>query len=429
MKKSELTVYRERAILVGTMEESPRSLRGEPLEELEGLAKTVGAEIVGKVIQRRDLPAAATFIGSGKVGEVKELVSAMEADAVIFDNDLSPAQAKNLEEELGVKVIDRTELILDIFATHAQTLQAKLQVELAQLQYTLPRLRRMWTHLSRQEGGIGLRGPGERQLEVDRRSARDRIADLTQKIGEIEKRKQREVGGRTDAFRVAIVGYTNAGKSTLMNTLTGAETLTEDKLFSTLDTKTRIWKLSSGMKVLISDTVGFIKNLPHQLVSSFHATLEEVTDANLLFHVVDISHPDAREQIESVDLVLAEIGCSQKETIVIFNKADKLTDLTELTIAQRRYPDGIAISALNRTGLDALERGVEESVHRSMILLDLKIPAGEGKILAELAGSGRIQAQEYIDGIVSIRAYVPRRELYRYAPYLAPIDGECSKTS
>ena len=263
-----------------------------------------------------------TYLGKGKVDELKQLVDANDADVIMFDNDLSPAQTRNLEEATGVKVLDRTELILDIFASRAQTHQARLAVELAQLQYSLPRLKRMWTHLSRLKMGIGMRGPGEKQLEVDRRLVEKRIDDLRSELKTIERRKEREVAGRSDRMTVSLVGYTNAGKSTLLNALTGADVLAENKLFATLDTRTRRWQLPGWGPVLLSDTVGFIRDLPHHLIASFKATLEEARQADLLLHVADASNPAASEQIAVVYEVLEELGIEAKDTLLVLNKVD-----------------------------------------------------------------------------------------------------------
>ncbi|MFP6693326.1 MAG: GTPase HflX, partial [Pirellulales bacterium] len=271
-----------------------------PLEELEGLAQTVGARVVGRLTQRREMPDKATYVGKGKLDELGQLVVASDADVVIFDNDLTPGQTRNLEQALDVKVLDRTELILDIFANRAQTHEARLAVELAQLEYSLPRLKRMWTHLERIEGGIGMRGPGEKQIEVDRRLVERRIRDLKRDLAAIQRRKERTVAARRDFKTVSLVGYTNAGKSTLMNALTDAEVLVQDKLFATLDTRTRRWQLPGWGPVLLSDTVGFIRSLPHTLIASFKATLEESRQANLLLHVADASNVEALDQISSV---------------------------------------------------------------------------------------------------------------------------------
>ncbi|MDX1962096.1 MAG: GTPase HflX, partial [Pirellulales bacterium] len=278
------SVAREAAILVGVLLDQ-RITEEEPLEELAGLVTSAGARVAGKLTQRRDAPDMTTYVGKGKLEELQSLVEASDADCVVFDNDLNPAQTRNLEQALKVKVLDRTELILDIFANRAQTYEARLAVELAQLQYSLPRLKRMWTHLSRIKAGIGMRGPGEKQLEVDRRLAEKRIHELQTELHEILKRKERLVASRNDRMTVSLVGYTNAGKSTLMNALTGAGVLAQDQLFATLDTRTRRWQLPGWGPVLLSDTVGFIRDLPHSLIASFKATLEEARQADLLLHV------------------------------------------------------------------------------------------------------------------------------------------------
>ena len=314
-------VASEKAILVRVILPD-RTAGDDPLDELTGLAKTAGTRIVSGLTQRREVPDVATYLGKGKVKELKSLVEHHDADVVIFDNDLHPGQTRNLEQTLGIKVIDRTELILDIFATSAQTYESRLAVELAQLEYSLPRLKRMWTHLSRIKAGIGMRGPGEKQLEEDRRLVEKRIHDLRTELHGVERRKERLVASRTDRLTVSLVGYTNAGKSTLMNALTGAGVLAEDKLFATLDTRTRRWHLPSWGPVLLSDTVGFIRDLPHGLVAAFRATLEETVRADLLLHVVDSASPVRDQQAAEVDKVLAEIGASGIPQILVWNKAD-----------------------------------------------------------------------------------------------------------
>src|SRR5207302_1645750 len=332
--REELTVHRERAFLVSVALPNRPWISTDPLEELQGLATTAGAAIVGSLVQRRQNIIPATYIGKGKLDELKEQVQGSDADVVIFDNDLSPAQVRNLEKGTDVKVLDRSELILDIFATRARTAEARLQVELAQLEYSLPRLRRMWTHLSRFSGGIGLRGPGETQLEEDRRLVTERIRDLKARLVEVQARKQREVRSRQEEHTVSLVGYTNAGKSTLMNALTGAGVYVEDKLFSTLETRTRQWHLKDWGRVLLSDTVGFIRELPHHLIASFKATLEETRQARLLLHVVDASSPTAEDQIKAVQQVLKELACADKPTLLVLNKMDRLPDLSYLAPLQ-----------------------------------------------------------------------------------------------
>ncbi|MFO0922206.1 MAG: GTPase HflX [Pirellulales bacterium] len=309
----------ERCILARLL--PPDSLSTEdPLEELAGLAKTAGTQVMAGVVQRRDHPDPATYLGKGKVDELKHAVEMHDADVVIFDNDLNPGQTRNLEKILECKVLDRTELILDIFASNARTYESRLAVELAQLEYSLPRLKRMWTHLSRQTMGVGMRGPGEKQLEVDRRLAEKRIHELKLELAKVERRKAREVASRDGSLTVSLVGYTNAGKSTLMNTLTDADVEAVDKLFATLDTRTRKWHIPGFGSVLLSDTVGFIRDLPHRLIASFRATLEEARQADLLLHVADASNAAVLDQISAVYQVLKEIGIEEKDTLLLLIK-------------------------------------------------------------------------------------------------------------
>ncbi len=323
---------------------------------------TAGAIVVGGLCQKRqnDHPRHLHRQGQAR-GAAPSKSQATDADVVIFDNDLSPAQVRNLEKATNVKVLDRSELILDIFATRARTIEARLQVELAQLEYSLPRLRQMWTHLSRSSGGIGLRGPGETQLEEDRRLV-DSAHPRSRRHGSSRCRlaRQREVRSRREEHTVSLVGYTNAGKSTLMNALTGAGVYVEDKLFSTLDTRTRQWHLKDWGRVLLSDTVGFIRDLPHHLIASFKATLEEARQARLLLHVVDASNPHAEEQIKAVNAVLKELGCGDKPTLLVLNKIDRVTDLSFLQVLQAHHPRAVAVSAATGQGLDELRDAVIE---------------------------------------------------------------------
>ncbi|MBI2919986.1 MAG: GTPase HflX [Planctomycetes bacterium] len=411
MKESKLTVYRENALLVGVCLPKTESVFEEHLKELGLLVRTAGARIVGQVVQRRERPDAGTFVGEGKVQEVRRQAEELEADVVVFDHDLSPAQVKNLEKGVGLKVLDRTEIILDIFATHARSKQSKLQVELAQLEYALPRLRGQWQHLERiaggrgsMSGGMGTRGPGEKQLESDRRIARDQIVRMKRELAEIDARKTREVKARAENFTAALVGYTNAGKSTLMKRLTGVDVLIEDKLFSTLDTKTHSWTLKSGMRVLISDTVGFIRSLPHHLVASFHATLEEVVHADLLLHVVDASHPDAEGHIAAVDKVLDSLGCSGKDRLLVFNKMDAVRDRLEYELLRSRHPDALEVSAKLNNGVEVLGEEVEARLAGRQVEVDLQVPAGDGRLLAFLSQNGRILERTLTDSMWRIRA-------------------------
>ncbi len=381
----------------------------DPLEEIRGLAKTAGLVVAGSMLQRRQQVDIATYIGSGKVEELKELVEAHEADLVIFDNDLGPAQTRNLERLLGVKVIDRTEVILDIFATRARTHEAHLQVELAQLEYAMPRLKRMWTHLSRYKGGIGVRGPGEKQLEEDRRLVAHRIRDLKAKLDKVQARKEREVAGRGDVATVSLVGYTNAGKSTLMNALTDAGVLVEDKLFATLDTRTRRWQFRGGGHVLLSDTVGFIRNLPHSLVASFKATLEEARQADLLLHVVDASSPEAESQIRAVKEVLEELGLVDHPTLLVLNKADKVPDRSFLDVLKAHHDESVVISAGTGDGLDRLEQAVREALNERSLDAEVETGVENGRVLAYLAQHAQIRDRHYDDGRVLLNCRLPRR--------------------
>ncbi len=334
---------RVRAILVGLeLPSAPESFR-EPLEELRQLADTAGADTVDSFVQRRQKPFPATYIGKGKAEEVAERRRELDAELVIFDADLSPSQSRNLEKIIGGRVIDRTELILDIFVNRASTALAKLQVELAQMEYTLPRLKRLWTHLNREVGmggkaGIGLRGPGEKQLETDRRLVRTRIRDLKRVLDQKREHRERQTRARSRWFTACFVGYTNAGKSTLLHALTGADVFMEDRLFATLDTTTRSWEIASGKRVFLSDTVGFIRDLPHHLVSSFLATLEEARQADLLLHVVDAADPDAAEHVDVVEETLSEIGAGGVPRITVLNQIDRVRDPILLRLLEEPPP-------------------------------------------------------------------------------------------
>ena len=419
MKSSEKTVYQERALLVGTVDPGFDLRAQDPLDELTRLAETAGAVVVDRLVQKRERPDPRTYIGKGKADELSRRVADAKIDTVIFDNELSPGQIANLEKDIGCKVIDRTELILDIFATHARTYQAKLQVELAQLEYTLPRISKLGAHITSEQqagggAGIGMRGPGEKQIESDRRLARKRIVDLRREMKKVEERKRREVSSRTvENTTVSLVGYTNAGKSTLMNALTKAGVLVEDKLFSTLDTRTRIWILDGGIKVLLSDTVGFIRNLPHDLVASFHATLEEVAQADLLLHVVDASHPQAEEHIAAVEGVLKILECSDKPTLMVFNKVDRFRDAVEREILLHKHPEAIALSARTGEGIAQLTGRVAERLTRRLIDVEVEIPQSEGKLLAELSTWSVPLKREYGNTSVRMTLRVPSRALYK----------------
>ena len=414
----------ERAILVGLIlpEVSHREAQ-DTLDELELLADTAGARVLGRVAQARKNVDPAYFIGQGKAEELALQVKEQEVDVVIFDDDLSPAQLRNLEEEIGCKIVDRSRLILDIFAGRAKTREAQTQVELAQLNYMLPRLTRQWTHLSRQQaghggatGGIGTRGPGETQLEVDRRALRVRIGTLSKALDRIT--RQRAVGRkqRSSAFRTALVGYTNAGKSTLMRALSGADVLVEDRLFATLDSTTRKVYLGYNREVLLTDTVGFIRKLPHHLVASFRSTLEETVESDLLLHVVDASHPACEEQIQSVFETLESLGIAENPMLTVFNKVDVLDDPGRRAYYESEYPGSVWISALTGQGIDDLRNAIYERIEGARIVLLLKIPQSEGKLLSEIYDCGEILSTRYEANDVILEVSLSRHHADRLLP-------------
>jgi len=405
----DLSYNRLPAVLVSAVLPDDTPFGDDPLDELEALAQTAGMDVVGKVYQNLQQINPRTYIGKGKVAEVGSSVAESGAKVVVFDNELRPNQQSALEEDIKVSVLDRTELILAIFGQHVRTRQAKVQVQLAQAEYELPRLKNLWTHLERQRGGLGaVGGAGERQIEVDRRLLRNRISRLKDELDEINKRRAIEVERRNELFQVSIVGYTNAGKSTLMNALTGEGVLAEDKLFATLDTRTCTWKLPDH-KVLLSDTVGFIRNLPHRLVASFHATLEEVLHADLLLHVVDAAHPAAAEMIEAVNAVLKEIGAEDRRILMVFNKIDAVRDQPQLTHLHSLYPDYVDISAKTGEGLLTLAQKVQEVVESRETAVDWTFSAGNGRLLAYLQQHGKIISMEYEDSQVHVKALIEPR--------------------
>lgn len=377
-----------------------------PLEELSGLAETAGAVVVGTVVQRREHPDQTTYLGKGKIAELKGLVDLHDLDMVVFDNDLSPAQTRNLEQALNVKVLDRSELILDIFANNARTYESRLAVELAQLEYSLPRLKRMWTHLSRQTMGVGMRGPGEKQLEVDRRLAEKRIHELKADLAKIVKRKEREVAQR-ESMSVSLVGYTNSGKSTLMNALTNADVEAVDKLFATLDTRTRRWMLPGWGPILLSDTVGFIRDLPHRLIASFRATLEEARQADLLMHVADASNEAVLDQISSVYKVLRDLDIDEKDTLLILNKIDRPGAAERVKVVQSRYPNAIPISAFTREGFSMMSLAVSSALTHDFVELEVRLPPSDGKTVAWLSSVSEVLSKQYDDDHVFVRSRIP----------------------
>jgi GTP-binding protein HflX len=405
----EVSYTKQTAVLVSATLPDDEPFGDDPLDELESLAYTAGIEVVGKIYQNMQQITPRTYVGKGKVAEIGSAVAETGAKLVIFDNELRPNQQAAIEEDVNTSVIDRTQLILRIFSHNARTRQAQVQVQLAQIEYELPRLKNLWTHLERQRGGLGaVGGAGERQIETDRRLLRNRISKLKGEIEDINKRRSVEVARRHELFQVSIVGYTNAGKSTLMKALTGEDVFIEDKLFATLDTRTCIWKLPDH-KVLLSDTVGFIRNLPHKLVASFHATLEEVKHADLLLHVVDASHPAAVEMITAVNSVLKEIGADDRRILMVFNKIDRVQDQPQLTHLHGLHPDYMDVSAVRGDGLKDLARKVQEVVEERETALDWTFSAGNGRLLAYLQQHGKIISMEYEDSNVHVKALIEPR--------------------
>lgn len=389
----------------------------EHLEELGRLTDTAGAKVVAVLIQRLSAPHPRYFIGEGKADQLRKIAREREATVVIFDDELSPAQGKNLEDLLDVRVMDRTELILDIFATRARTNEAQLQVELAQLEYLLPRLKRMWTHLSRIRGGIGLRGPGETQLETDRRIIGRRISDLRDKLKVVAQRRATQRKRRSGEFQAALVGYTNAGKSSLLRKLSGSALFVEDRLFATLDPATRKVELPSGSTVLVTDTVGFIRKLPHDLVASFRATLEEAAEADVLLHVIDGSHPRWEEQKGVVEEVLSELDLDEVPEALVFNKVDRLTHDEEDAIRQRSRAlfgeAALFTSTVEKEGLTELVAYLEDQIRQQRPEVQVLVPASDGEALATLYREGEVISREEHGTTIDIRARLPPPTLGR----------------
>ncbi len=393
----------------------------DPLGELRSLVRTAGAKVTDEMIARRGRIHPGLYVGSGKAGQIAEAAGAAEADVVVFDADLSPAQIRDLEKIIARRVLDRSEVILDIFAAHARTREAKLQVELAQLEYTYPRLRHMWAHLERiaggatsaaaAVGGIGTRGPGEKQIEIDRRLVRKRVAELKRRIVEIDKRKQRIVQSRQGNFLICLVGYTNAGKSTMMNLLTGAGVGVADQLFATLDTRTRRWNLGDGQVALLSDTVGFISRLPHHLIASFRATFEEAIGADLLLHVADASAPRVVQQIQAVESVLGELGCERKDQLLLLNKTDRIIDPTIRTVLADKYPHAVFTSAVTGENAGAVVEAVLLKIQGRQVSVTIEADCANGRLMQYLAHHTRTTDKTYHGSSVRMEATISEKHL------------------
>ena len=401
------TAYRERALLVGVAAgRGPlrhRTHVEDALEELSLLADSAGAKVVHRILQERPSIDAAFFVGKGKAEEIAWLVEKEKIDIVLFDDDLSAVQVRNLEKLIKCKILDRSGLILDIFASRARTNEAKTQVELAQLQYTLPRLTRQWTHLSKQYGGIGTKGPGETQIESDRRAIRAKISRLNAKLRTIGKEREVQRKGREKFPRVALVGYTNAGKSTMMNWLSGASVLVENMLFATLDSTVRLVELTPAHRILLSDTVGFIRKLPHHLVASFKSTLDEVREADVLLHVVDVSHPLFQEQIAIVNETLEEIGAGGKPTITVFNKVDLLQNRNLMTAIAASYEHAVFVSAARGMNMSQLTSKLSTVLEGTIVEETMTFGQDQYQFVAQVHDAGEVLEKSYEDGKVTVR--------------------------
>ena len=419
----ETNIPMDRAVLVSVqLRGVTREETEESIAELSRLADTAGIEVVGKAIHTRQTPHVAYYIGEGKAQEIKALVDELQADVMIFDDELSPAQSRNLGKLLECTIIDRTGLILEIFAQRAQTREAMVQVDLAQLHYALPRLTHQWTHLGRLgggsgsgvKGGVGTRGAGETQLQIDRQLVRTRISQLGKELKKIQQQRQTQRKHRADVPSVALVGYTNAGKSTLLNSLTNEDVLVEDKLFATLDPTTRSMGLQHGRRVLLSDTVGFIHKLPHQLVASFRATLEEVVEADLLLHVLDASHPRALVQATSVHAVLEELSVDDKPRWMVFNKLDQVQDPSVLSVLRLEYPESIDISALTGFGLDDLNQRLSEHFASLEVEFSVVLSHRDGKAMDYLYRHGEVLERDYEANDIHLRARMSEAFMGRF---------------
>ena len=400
----------------------------EHLAELASLADTAGATVAGTLYQRIDAPHPKLYIGEGKAAELKELVAERGVTLVIFDEELSPSQGKNLEDRLGTRIMDRAELILDIFATRARSAEAQMQVELAQLQYMLPRLKRMWTHLSRIRGGIGFRGPGETQLETDRRLIGRKIRDLRRKLDVVAQQRATQRKGRASEFRASLVGYTNVGKSSILRALSGSDVFVENRLFATLDPATRAIELAPGARVLLTDTVGFIRRLPHHLVASFRATLEEAVEADVILHVIDAAHEGWEEQKQVVDEVLRDLGIIGRKTILVFNKTDRLTHAEEEALRNRAralFPQpAVFVSAINDDGLLELRDLLLSELHQRRPAVRIEVPSTDGQMLASIYREGEVLQRAERDGVVELVARLPEATVGRLRQRGAHVESQ-----
>ena len=383
-----------KALLVG-VEMTGNGLPGNSLDELDGLARTAHYTPVGSFVQRLTTINPKTFIGKGKVEELATAVKHHEADAVIFDEALTPAQTRNLEGILKCGIVDRPWIILEIFKDHARTREAKTQVELARLKYALPRLTKMWTHLSRQRGGIGMRDVGETQIQLDRRIIRDNIAKLNKKLKRIHRERQTQRKARQGAYQVSLVGYTNVGKSTLMNCLTGTDTLVADKLFATLDSTVRKVKKNFPYPILLADTVGLIDKLPHDLVASFKSTLDEIRNANLLLHVVDISHPNFKDQLRVAEELIRELGAEELAMVLVFNKIDRLTDTNVMEYVKREYPEAVFVSCQQGTGMDDLRAAIIREYEANLLPFRVELKYPQNDLIQNIRKYALILKEDY----------------------------------
>ncbi len=412
----------ERVFLVGVELKSRTAADiRESLAELAELAQTAGTQIIGEGVQKMAAPVAATYIGPGKAAEFAAFCKANGVDTIIFDDELSPAQTRNLEKIFGCKIMDRTALILEIFGQRARTREGKLQIEHAQLEYLLPRLTRYWSHLSRQRGSTGsIGGEGESQLEADRRKISERIEKIASELDKVRRQRETQRAGRQRSQwpLASIVGYTNAGKSTLLNALTGSTVLAEDKLFATLDPTTRRLRLPTNQNVLLTDTVGFIRKLPHGLVEAFKATLEEVVQADLLLHVVDISHPQAQEQIDAVNTVLMEIGAAEKPVLMVFNKIDQLSGGGSLSRLREKFSNAVAISARTGEGITPLLAELGTQLRPIREFLDLRVPQEKAAVIARIHAVGQIVSSRYTGKTARFKVRIPPHLHAEFAAYI-----------